>query len=182
MPPLLLTDSTMPVSFCKAGIGCARAMASFLGAEVHMVKDVHEELERLAGELPALKSLLEDWPSNPIRELDLALKANVAATLKARRIPGMHQAEDRGETATIFYAEQRRASGELFQIITDDGYGKQLARDRRFKLLTTPALVLQMVCNDALSPADGKRVWQRSTPRGKWKEFDSALARQRASA
>jgi hypothetical protein len=101
MPQLLLTDSTMPVSFCKAGIGCARAMAQFLGANVYMVEDVHEELERLAESLPALKSLLEDWPPNPIRELDLPLKVKVAAALKARRIPGAHQAEDRGETATI---------------------------------------------------------------------------------
>lgn len=181
MTSLLLTDSTMPVSFCKAGVGCARAMAEFLGVSVHMVKDVHEELERLGGELPALKTLLEDWPPNPVRELDLSLKAEVAAALKARRVPGTHRDEDRGETATLFYAAKRRDLGEVFSIVTDDSYGKQLARDRDFKLLTTPSLVLRMVCAEALSHADGKRVWQRSTSRARWKHFDTALARERAS-
>jgi hypothetical protein len=182
MPQHLLTDSTMPVSFCKAGIGSARAMAEFLGPDVYVVEDVHEELKRLAERLSALKSLLKEWPSNPVRELDLQLKAQVAAALKARRLPGMHQAEDRGEVATVLYAVERRALGELFQIVTDDRYGKQLAHDRGFKLVTTPGLVLRMVREEALPRSDGKRVWQQSMPRQKWKEFDVALTRGQASA
>jgi hypothetical protein len=125
--------------------------------------------------------LLEDWPPNPIRELDLPLKAKVAAALKARRIPGAHQAEDRGETATIFYAADRRTHGEVFEVVTDDSYGKQLAHDRGFKPYTTPRLVIRMVCEGALPRADGKRVWQRSTPRPAWKRFDAALAQERTS-
>lgn len=182
MDSLLLTDSTMPVSFCRAGVGCARAMAEFLGDSVQMVADVHEELERLGGELPALRSLLSEWPPNPIRELDLDLKAEVAAALKARHVPGTHRDEDRGETATVFYAVKRRDIGEAFRIVTDDSYGKRLARDRDFELLTTPVIALRMVCAEALSQADGKRVWRQSTNRSQWAAFDAALARERASA
>lgn len=180
MEPLLLTDSTMPVSFCRAGIGPARAMADFLGDRVHLVEDVLGELERLAEGLPALAALLKHWPATPARALDLNLKADVAVALKARQISGSHPDEDRGEIATVFFAEHRRDLGEEFTIATDDSYGKRLARDRGFEVLATPALALQMICAEALSEADGKRVWQRSTSRGRWKEFSSALARERA--
>lgn len=179
MGPLLLTDSTMPVSFCRAGIGPARAMANFLGDRTHLVEDVLAELERLAGGLPALAALLEGWPSTPARQLDLNLKADVAVALKARQISGGHPDEDKGEIATVFFAEHRRGLGEEFTIATDDSYGKRLASDRGFEILTTPALALQMICAEALSEADGKRVWQRSTSRSRWKEFGPALDRER---
>lgn len=170
----------MPVSFCKAGIGPARAMAGFLGDRVHLVEDVLAELERLAEDLPALAALLERWPSTPVRELDLNLKADVAVALKARRISGSHPDEDKGEIATVFFAEHRRDLGEEFAIATDDSYGKRLARDRGFEILTTPVLALQMICAEALSEVDGKRVWQRSTSRSRWKDFGPALDRERA--
>lgn len=180
MEPLLLTDSTMPVSFCRAGIGPAKAMAEYLGERAHLVKDVHEELERLAEGLTALATLLELWPLTPARELDLNLKADVAAALKARQVPGGHPDEDKGEIATVFYAAAQRRLDEQFTIITDDSYGKRLARDRGFEILTTPALTLQMVCAEAFSEAEGKRVWRQATGRQRWKEFESALARERA--
>lgn len=172
----------MPVSFCKAGVGCARAMSGHLGERVHIVADVYAELQRLSPELPALETLLEIWPLNPVRELDLRLKAEVAAAIKARHVPGQHVDEDRGEIATVLYATSRREAGEVFEILTDDSYGKTLARDRSFKLLTTAALTIEMVHAGALSEGDGKRVWRHSVGRSRWKDFDVALARERASA
>jgi hypothetical protein len=157
-------------------------MAEYLGLSVHMVKDVHEELERLSDTLPALKTLLEDWPRNPVRELDLDLKADVAAAMKARRIPGQHPNEDRGETATVFYAARRRDQGEVFDVLTDDTYGKQLVRDRGFALVTTASLTIEMVRGDALSSSDGKRVWRLCVGRSRWNDFDVALARAKASS
>jgi hypothetical protein len=156
-------------------------MAHFLGTQVHMVKDVHEELERIGKGLPALKALLDEWPPNPIRELSLELKATVAAAMKARQIPGQHPDEDRGETATVFYAAQQRGLGEVFSIVTDDVYGKQLARDKKFEVLSTPALTLDMVRSSALSSADGKRIWRHCVRQSRWKDFDAALAREGAS-
>lgn len=149
----------MPVSFSRAG----------------------KSSNDLPGGLPALATLLEHWPSTTVRDLDSNLKGDVAAALKARQVPGGHADEDKGEIATVFYATVRRDLDERFAIVTDDNYGKQLARDRGFDILTTPALTLQMVCAEAFSEAEGKRVWQQATGRQKWKEFESALARERAS-
>ncbi|HSK49597.1 MAG TPA: hypothetical protein VK889_03785 [Solirubrobacterales bacterium] len=171
MSALLLTDATMPVSFCKAGIGSARVMAAHLGPRVHMVEDVHLELQRLAASLPALETLLEDWPPNPVRELGLDLKARVAQVIRARQIPGHHPDEDRGELATIFYAAQRREAGEAFEVITDDRFGKQLARDRGLGLVTTPQLVIELVTAGQLPKKEGERVWRYCTPRKAWSRF-----------
>lgn len=172
---LLLTDSTMPVSFSKAGPRSAAAMARHLGDRIHMVSDVYVELQRLARRLPALARLLEDWPPNPVLELDVGLKADVAAVIKARHVPGQHPDEDRGEIATIFYAASRREAGEEFNVITDDHYGKTLARDRGLGLVTTAEIAVEMVRADALSRADGKRVWRQCVSRARWGDFDSVL-------
>lgn len=172
----------MPVGFSKAGTRCAHAMAGYLGDRVYMVSDVHVELERLSRRLPALAKLLKNWPSNAVRELDLSLKVEVAEAVKARYVPGQHPDEDRGEIATIFYAADRRDAGEHFKIVTDDSFGKQLARDRKLKLLTTAELTLEMVQAEAISHADGKRVWRQCVSKRGWKDFDGALARKIASA
>lgn len=157
-------------------------MAEYLGDSVHMVSDVHQELRRLSSDLPALARLLEDWPRNPIRELDMVLKAEVAAAMKVRQVPGQHPNEDLGETATVFYAARRRDQGETFEIVTDDGYGKQLVRDRGFTLVTTADLTIEMVRAKALSSPEGKRVWRTCVGRSRWSEFDDALARAGSSA
>ena len=176
MADLLLTDSTMPVSFCKAGIASARVMAEYLGARVHLVEDVDVELRRLATELPALATLLEDWPLNPVRQLDLSLKAEVALAIKARHVPGQHPEEDRGEIATVFYAAKRLEEGELLDVITDDRFGKQLVRDRGLGLVTTPNLVIELARSGALSVKEGERVWRHCTPRAAWGRFKDEVA------
>lgn len=168
----------MPVSFSRAGSRSAYAMAKHLGDRVYMVADVHSELQRLSRRLPALARLLEDWPSNPVLELDKDLKEKVATAIKARWIPGVHPDEDRGEIATVFYAVARREEGKSFAVVTDDGYGKKLARDRDLRLVTTAELVLEMVQADALSRTDGKRVWRQCVSKRRWADFDSALSQR----
>lgn len=142
-----------------------------------MVEDVNVELERLASSLPALDALLRDWPPNPVRELGLSLKADVASAIKARQVPGQHPSEDVGEVATVLYAARRREEGEIFDVLTDDRYGKELARDRGLTFVTTPRLVVDMVAANALAEHDGKRVWQECVPRKAWGEFEKALAK-----
>lgn len=177
MASLLLTDSTMPMSFCRAGIGCARAMAEYLGDQVHMVADVYVELERLASGLPALDALMRDWPPNPVRELGLSLKADVASVIKARQVPGQHPSEDVGEIATVLYAAKRRDEGEIFDVLTDDRYGKKLVRDRGLTLVTTSHLVVDMVAANVLAEHAGKRVWRECVPRKAWGDFEKSLAK-----
>ncbi len=169
---LLLTDSTMPVCFCDAGGNLARTLLAYLGERLYMVSDVREELERKAEGSAALRAFLSDFPDERVRVLDLSIAAKVGEARKAVSVPGTHPREDTGEIASVFYAEVRREQGEKFTVITDDSYGKTLARDRQLKVLTTPGLVVEMVCAEALAYADGERVWRACfTNRDKWKGF-----------
>ncbi len=175
---LLLTDSTMPVSFCSAGANSARSMLSYLGERLHMVADVREELERKAEGSAALRAFLDDFPGHRVRVLDLSLLAEVAEARKAVSVAGAHPREDVGEIASVFYADARRRHGEEFAVITDDRYGKTLARDRRLEVVTTPSLVVEMVCAEALPYADGARVWRACfTNRDKWQGFGEQVRR-----
>lgn len=148
-------------------------MVDYFGDRLHMVADVHAELERLSEGFAPLTRFLEDWPAGRIRQLSPELTLKVAASIKVRQVPGQHIKEDQGETATVFYAEARRGDGEVFEVITDDGYGKTLARDRRFRPITSPSIVVQMVCAGALAYRDGQRVWQQcfANNRARWKQF-----------
>jgi hypothetical protein len=137
--------------------------------------------QRLSRRLPALARLLEDWPPNPVLELNKGLKEDVATAIKARWVPGSHPNEDRGEIATVFYAAARQEEGESFAVVTDDAYGKTLVRDRDLPLVTTAELVLEMVQADALSRTDGKRVWRQCVSKRRWPDFDVALAQREAS-
>lgn len=142
-----------------------------------MVEDVNIELERLSSGFPALDALMRDWPPNPVRKLGLSLRADVASVIKARQVPGQHPSEDVGEIATVLYAAKRRDEGEIFDVLTDDRYGKKLARDRGLTLVTTSHLVLEMVVANALAEQEGMRVWRECVPRKAWKDFEKALAK-----
>ena len=61
-------------------------------------------------------------------------------------------------------------------MITDDSYGKMLARDRGLGLVTTAEIALEMVQAGALSHPDGKRVWRQCVSKARWNDFDLALA------
>lgn len=173
---LLLTDSTMPVSFCAAGANLARAVLEYLGERLYMVADVREELERKADGSAALHAFLSEFPDERVRALDLSTAARVAEAKKAVTVAGAHPREDLGEIASVFYAEARREQGEEFAVITDDHYGKTLARDRKLKVVTTPGLVVEMVCAEALAYADGDRVWRGCfTNRSKWNGFGDSV-------
>jgi hypothetical protein len=175
---LLLTDSTVPVNFSKAGGNCAIAMLKHLGERLHMVAEVHGELTRLAAESVSLQRFLEEFPEDRVRTLSRELTATVGAVQKTINAAGTHPREDIGEIATVFYAEQRRDEGEVFDLITDDHTGRTLASDRGLKVITTPSLVVEMVCAGALDYSDGNRVWQRCfTNRAKWKVFRERIER-----
>lgn len=177
---LLLSDATLPFNFCKAGIPAARALAAYLGDRAYVVDEVFNELTRLAEEGNAtLTTFLESWPPNPPLRLDPELRLQVGSVVAVRALSTAHSGEDRGETATVLYAERRRAtSGELFEILTDDTWGRQIADDRGLRCHNTPALIVAMVCADALTFKDGQRVWNASfTNREKWKGYRDAVAR-----
>ena len=146
IPKLLLTDATMPVNFCEAGATCGMAMLDYLGEALHMVREVEGELERKAKRIPALQRFLDEFPDERVRHLDLELVTEVALVKKVVQVPGAHADEDAGEIASVLYAAHRRELGKTFTVVTDDNEGKNLARDRKLTVLTTQALVHQMVC------------------------------------
>lgn len=179
VPSLLLTDSTMPVSFCAAGSNCALAMLGYFGHRLHMVAEVRDELERkaIADGSPALRRFLDEFPEERVRVLDRELAVKVAVAKKVIQLPGAHPNEDLGEVASVFYAAQCRDAGEVFAVVTDDGEGKKLARDRALEVITTASLVLEMVDAEAFPYADGERVWRKCVGRKRWKEYRAAVER-----
>ena len=153
-------------------------MAEYLGEEVYIVADVHQELKRKSSGLPALERLLEEWPRTEVRSLSVELRDTVAAVLMVQEAPEDDPIEDQGETATIFYAEECRAVGEVFVVATDDRQGKRLAREKGLDFVTTEQLVVEMVCAGALAYNDGKRVWQEAVPRAGWQRYEQEIERE----
>lgn len=181
MPALLLTDASVPYNFCKAGYAFGEKLAKHLGDDVHMVRDVHEELKGLAESLPALAKLIEWWPPHDPRDLSPQLTLEVADILSLNESLGKHPDEDKGETATVLYAEQRRQEGENFTLLLDDHGGQRLARDRGLKsIVNTPTLVVDMTCEEVLTYNEGARVWRNAfTNQKKWAAFKGEVQQRR---
>jgi hypothetical protein len=176
---LLLSDATMPVNFCKAGANCALAMLEHFGSRIFMVADVHEELARHGESSPAVKKLIDRWPTTQVLGLDLDLTTNVASILKLTRLTGDHPKADAGEVATVLFAAKCRDEGmREYVVVTDDRFGIDVARDRKLPLQNSPQVIVEMVCADSLSFADGDRVWRHCfTNRAKWSAYREAVAR-----
>lgn len=177
-PVLLLSDSTMPVNFCKAGANSALAMLAHFEESIFLVADVFEELTRHAAESAAVKRLMEEWPASQVLDLDLALTAEVASILKLRQTVGQHPRSDAGEIATVLFAANARDQGlGEYTVVTDDVFGKDLARDRELALRTTQQVIIELVCAGSLSYRDGERVWRQCfTNRSKWSTYRPAIA------
>jgi hypothetical protein len=151
------------MNFCEAGIDCAQKMADYLGADVFMVEDVHIELVAKAKNFPVLAELLKDWPPSAPLQLPPHVKTKVVDILKYNKSGRLHTNEDRGETATVLYAENHLTEqGEKFDMLMDDRGGKALAKDRGLACIDTPTLVVEMVCHGNLSVREGERVWRKT--------------------
>lgn len=168
----------MPVNFCKAGANSALAMLKHFEESIFLVADVHEELTRHAKKSAAIKRLMEEWPTDQILELDLDLTVEVASILKLRQMIGRHPRSDAGEIATVLFAAKARAQGTAeYTVVTDDTFGKELARDRSLGLRTSQQVIVEMVCAGSLSYQDGERVWRQCfANRSKWSSYRPAVA------
>src|SRR5665647_352735 len=87
--------------------------------------------------------------------------------------------QDLGEVTSVLLAEHLRASGECHRpilLLDDVRHGKNLAKPRRLDVIDTPALIIEMVCADAMSRELGKKVWRATfSDRSKWPAFDERL-------
>lgn len=161
---LLLCDTTVPMNFCGAGSECAKALEEFLGPGVYIVEDVREELVRKAEQGHAvLGEMLKTWPLDEAIPLPDIVRGKVADALSFNISQGLHKDEDIGETATVFYAQHRlKEDGSRFDLLMDDNGGKAMARARDLRFIDTPSLVLQMVCEGALTEENGQKVWNQA--------------------
>jgi hypothetical protein len=176
----LLSDATMPVNFCKAGAHYGLKLLEHFGDRLFVVEDVFEELERHAETSAAVRRLVEEWPSGQVRSLEVDLSAQVASILSIRHVAGDHPETDLGEVATVLFAARSRDAGTgEYVVVTDDNYGKELARDRGLDLRTTPQTIVELVCAGTLTFDDGDRVWRQCfTNRSRWAGYRDALARE----
>lgn len=160
--PRLLSDASVPINFVTAGPECADAFKEYFGDKVLVAIDVYEELERKARtEIPELKQFLDGWPELDPIDLPMEVKSDVAKILRLN-IGIYHPDKDRGETATILYAEHARdrsVDPEEFELLLDDGDGKKFARDRSLGFWDTPTIALHMVCSGYLTEDQGFSVW-----------------------
>ena len=170
---VLLSDSTLPINFCKCGPTIARKFAEYLGDRVYVVHDVYEELDRNPENIPALKDFLEEWPTTEVIQLAASVRGEVADILKSNITGGLHPKEDAGECATVFHARHVRNSEAIeYLILTDDQEGKRLARFEGLSVLDTPHLAIEMVVEGALSEDEGWAVWTKAcrAPRGAYED------------
>jgi hypothetical protein len=165
---LLLTDSSILVNFCAISAG--PKLVAYLGDRLFVVEAVMRELQRLARkpEHAGLKRLLDTgWPAAAsVLPVDPEVEADIAAAMQFEATPETHPDEDLGETATVLYAVAERQAGREFQILTDDGGGKEKADQRGFRWTHSGMLAVEMVGADELSYDHGRRIWAQAVSAG----------------
>jgi hypothetical protein len=177
---VLLTDSSILVNFCAISAG--DALVGYLGERLFVVEAVMNELRRLAekSEHLGLKRLLDGgWPAAAkVLPVDREVEADIAAAMRFAADPAKHPDEDLGETATVLYAVAERAAGREFQILTDDGGGKEKARQRGFRWSHSGMLAVEMVGAGTLSYDHGRRIWAKAVSAGGAAAYHEAVALQ----
>ena len=174
----IIVADTSPVRvFVEAG--AQRAFAEYLGTRVRITVDVRRELEDAARSVPGVRLLLRDWPPSEPVDLPVALMQKAADILGFIADDPLASLQDLGEVTSVLLAEHLRAIGECRRpllLLDDVRHGKNLARPRGLEVVDTPALVVEMVCAEAISRELGKRLWRAAfSDRSKWPAFDDRL-------
>lgn len=174
---IVVVDTSPVRSFVEAG--AQRAFAGYLGSRVRITVDVSRELDDAAGSLPGLRLFLRDWPRSEPVDLPDHLKQKAADILGFITDDPRASLQDLGEVTSVLLAEHLRASGECHRpilLLDDVRHGKNLAKPRRLDVIDTPALIIEMVCADAMSRELGNKVWRATfSDRSKWPAFDERL-------
>lgn len=176
---IVVVDTSPVRNFVEAG--AQRAFAGYLGSRVRITVDVSRELEEAAGSLPGLRSFLREWPPNDPVDLPHDLKQKAADILGFITDDPRASLRDLGEVTSVLLTEHLRASGECERpilLLDDVRHGKNLAKPRRLEVIDSPALIVEMVCADAMSRELGNKVWRATfSDRSKWQAFDDRLRR-----
>lgn len=174
---IVVVDTSPVRRFVEAG--AQRAFAGYLGSRVRITVDVSRELEEAVGSLPGLRPFLREWPPNDPVDLSHDLKQKAADILGFITDDPPASLQDLGEVTSVLLAEHLRASGECERpilLLDDVRHGKNLAKPRQLEVIDTPALIVEMVCADAMSRELGNKVWRATfSDRSKWPAFDERL-------
>jgi hypothetical protein len=183
---VVLADSSAPYAF--ASVGAGQALIDYLGAGLIVARDVLDELRRNRARCPGL-GVLVDWleaaETQRVHDLAAAHLIEVHDLLRLYQLPGEHPREHVGEIATVYAAIELTAAGRAPLVCVDDQLGKQLCRSRRLAHADTPALIVEMVCEEAIDRRLGQRIWQTvfSGRRALWalyhQRVDEACRRRR---
>jgi hypothetical protein len=158
-PQLLLADSSVLFRLFSLGDGSVRAIVAHFGERLHVVHDVHEEILRHRND-PVLRggihAFLESF-ANPVRQLPAEVLGDVAHRLRfTKKWLGD---EDRGETATCYYADWAWDEGEEFAVLVGDHWGWQLADEFELPYFKSPDVVVYLVCNGVITTTDAEGLW-----------------------
>lgn len=121
--------------------------------------------------------LLQGWPQHEPVDLPDHLKLKAADILGFITDDPRSSLQDLGEVTCVLLAQHLRDTGECEHpvlLLDDVRHGKKLAAPRGLAVVDTPALIIEMVCAEAIPRALGKRVWRQTlSDRSKWAAFDS---------
>lgn len=166
---IVLAD-TGPFCRCaECGEAALLAAADHLRPRLRVVGDVARELRRRRTKPPhLLLKNLDTIPlpdADPVLITDAAMLDDIERILKRKRArdlkrnPGaeqVHPDADRGEIATALVA-----AAQGWPVLMDDGFGKNLARERGVQVFTTQDLAAELRCHNLLGESHARVLHDR---------------------
>lgn len=159
----LLSDPSVLFRFFAAGVDVVEALMDALGDRLYIVFDVAVEINRHKDDAEfrdGAHRFLELLEHEPIVLSD-EIRDQVRRVLELTRKLGMRD-EDLGEVATVLYARSRIRKGEDWLVLVGDKYGNDLAEGGEVYVphMNTTETVVELVCQGALTEAQGETVWE----------------------
>jgi hypothetical protein len=157
--PLLLADSSILYDYFKAGTKQSEVLAHAIGDRLSIVRDVDEELKTCGSEfrtgrdafLGACTPTLLDLPPKVTLQVNDILKWHIKWGEKHK---------DRGETATVLYAEHVWLEGETdYLVLMNDRDGLRLAEEHDVTTVDGERLLEEILGEDLLTEDEGREVW-----------------------
>jgi hypothetical protein len=175
----LLSDPSVLFRFFAAGVEVVEALMDGLGDRLYIVFDVEVEIRRHKDDVEfrdGAHRFLELLEHDPIVLPD-DIREKVRRALEITRKLG-NRDEDLGETATVLYARSRIREGEDWLVLVADRYGIQLAEGGELAVphMNTTDVVVDLVCQGALSEEQGEAVWEAVHGAGSGADLRKKLA------
>ena len=175
---VVLLDATVPHRFCEAQL--LPDFIAYLKHNAWITPEVEGELQQSARSRRwAGLRVLEHaaWP-RVTDQLPPDLRHEFEDYRRAAQQPSEPNHKHIGEIATVLMAWHLGAD----LVITDDGFGKTLAKIKKVPSLNSPRLTYEMVGRGHLTEAEGYRVFSCSTRTGTQADYLRRLREWRETA